>query len=42
MEDIIASPVVKIFAKSKNVDLAKVQGSGKKGRILKDDIFNYL
>jgi pyruvate dehydrogenase E2 component (dihydrolipoamide acetyltransferase) len=38
-----ASPSVRLFARELGVDLSKVtQGSGRKGRILKDDVKNYV
>jgi pyruvate/2-oxoglutarate dehydrogenase complex dihydrolipoamide acyltransferase (E2) component len=30
------------MAKSNKIDLNKITGTGKKGRILKEDIINYL
>jgi pyruvate/2-oxoglutarate dehydrogenase complex dihydrolipoamide acyltransferase (E2) component len=30
------------MAKSNKIDLNKIKGTGKKGRILKEDILNYL
>ncbi|RDV25984.1 dihydrolipoyllysine-residue acetyltransferase [Alteromonas aestuariivivens] len=35
---VIASPAVRRVAREANIDLAQVQGSGKKGRILKADV----
>jgi pyruvate dehydrogenase E2 component (dihydrolipoamide acetyltransferase) len=38
-----ASPSVRLFARELGVDLSKVtQGSGRKGRILKDDVKNFV
>jgi pyruvate dehydrogenase E2 component (dihydrolipoamide acetyltransferase) len=37
-----ASPVVRRFARELGVDLSKVQGSGRKGRILKDDVQQFV
>src|SRR5258706_6499362 len=37
-----ASPGVRRFARELGVDVARVQGSGQKGRILKEDIQNYV
>jgi pyruvate dehydrogenase E2 component (dihydrolipoamide acetyltransferase) len=37
-----ASPSVRRFARELGVDLAKVTGSGPKGRILKDDVQGYV
>ncbi|ESO02627.1 hypothetical protein HELRODRAFT_185005 [Helobdella robusta] len=39
---VIATPAVRHLASVKKVDLYKVTGSGKHGRILKEDIFAYL
>ena len=36
-----ASPSVRAFARQLNVDLAKINGSGRKGRILRDDIAKF-
>lgn len=38
----IASPAVRRLAREKNIDIAMVTGSGKKGRVMKDDIHAYL
>ncbi|RUA12489.1 MAG: pyruvate dehydrogenase complex dihydrolipoamide acetyltransferase [Flavobacteriia bacterium] len=40
-ERIIASPLAKIIAKEKNIDLRNVQGSGENGRIIKRDVENF-
>jgi len=37
-----ASPVVRRFARELGVDLAKVRGSGPKGRVLKEDVQAYV
>ena len=37
-----ASPAVRRFARELGVDLARVKGSGRKGRILKDDVQAYV
>lgn len=37
-----ASPSVRAFARELEVDLAKVQGSGRKGRILREDVTAYF
>src|SRR5690606_36475854 len=34
----IASPAVRRMAREMDIDLSKVEGSGKKGRVLKDDL----
>ncbi|MGB1114412.1 MAG: dihydrolipoamide acetyltransferase family protein, partial [Flavobacteriaceae bacterium] len=39
---VIASPLAKKLAHEKGIDLARVQGSGDHGRIVKRDIDNYL
>ncbi|WP_018921422.1 dihydrolipoamide acetyltransferase family protein [Salsuginibacillus kocurii] len=39
---VIAMPSVRKFAREKNVNISKVTGSGKNGRILKEDIEAYL
>ncbi len=36
------SPVVRKIAKEKNLDLSRIQGSGIKGRITKQDVLSYL
>lgn len=38
----LASPAVRRLAREANIDIALVPGSGKKGRVLKDDIHTYL
>ncbi|MDT0581595.1 MULTISPECIES: dihydrolipoyllysine-residue acetyltransferase [Alteromonadaceae] len=38
----LASPAVRRVAREKNVDLSMVAGSGKKGRVLKEDIEHFL
>jgi len=37
-----ASPVVRKFARELGVDLAKVEGSGRKGRILREDVQGFV
>ncbi len=37
---VLASPAVRRVAREKDIDLTKVEGSGKKGRILKQDVAN--
>ena len=37
---VLASPAVRRVAREKNIDLSTVEGSGKKGRILKSDVLN--
>ncbi|MFZ4450304.1 dihydrolipoamide acetyltransferase family protein [Salibacterium aidingense] len=39
---VIAMPSVRKFAREKGVDIQNVQGSGKNGRILKEDVHSYL
>ncbi len=39
---VLASPVVRYFAKEKKIEIQKVKGSGPNGRIIKEDILNYL
>lgn len=39
---VLALPVVKKYAKEKNVDLSKVKGTGKEGRITKKDVDAFL
>ncbi|WP_026690091.1 dihydrolipoamide acetyltransferase family protein [Alteribacter aurantiacus] len=39
---IIAMPSVRKFAREKGVDIRKVSGSGKNGRVVKEDIESYL
>ncbi|PWA13362.1 branched-chain alpha-keto acid dehydrogenase subunit E2 [Pueribacillus theae] len=39
---VIAMPSVRKFAREKDVDLSKVTGTGKNGRILKEDVENFL
>ncbi len=40
-ESILATPAVRRVAREKNIDLSNVIGTGKDGRILKDDVFAY-
>jgi len=37
---VLASPAVRRVAREKNIDLSTVEGSGKKGRLLKSDVLN--
>lgn len=39
---VIAMPSVRKYAREKSVDLIRIQGSGKNGRILKEDVDNFL
>jgi 2-oxoisovalerate dehydrogenase E2 component (dihydrolipoyl transacylase) len=39
--EILATPAVRRMAKEKNIDLRKVAGTGKHGRILKEDLINF-
>ena len=39
---ILTTPAVRRIAKENNVDLSVVAGSGKDGRILKEDVLNFL
>lgn len=38
----LASPAVRRLAREKNIDIAQVPGSGKKGRVMKDDIHAFV
>ena len=38
---VLASPAVRRLAREMNIDLAKVSGSGKKGRVMKADLADY-
>ncbi|KAJ3221547.1 hypothetical protein HDU81_010568 [Chytriomyces hyalinus] len=40
--DILATPAVRSFAKERSVDLGLVSGTGKEGRITKDDILQFI
>ena len=40
--DILATPAVRKMATEYNLDLSSVQGTGKNGRILKEDIINHV
>ncbi|WP_159714704.1 dihydrolipoyllysine-residue acetyltransferase [Blochmannia endosymbiont of Camponotus nipponensis] len=37
-----ATPLVRHMARTSGIDLSKIKGSGRKGRILKEDIQNYI
>ena len=37
-----ASPAIRLFARELGVDLSKVQGAGRKGRITREDVQNYV
>jgi pyruvate dehydrogenase E2 component (dihydrolipoamide acetyltransferase) len=41
-KDVYAGPGIRRFARELGVDLGKVSGSGRKGRILKTDVQNYV
>lgn len=38
----LSTPAVRAWAREHNVDIKKVRGSGKGGRILKEDIMAYI
>jgi 2-oxoisovalerate dehydrogenase E2 component (dihydrolipoyl transacylase) len=40
-ENVYTTPAVRNLARSHNVDISKVKGTGKKGRITKEDILNF-
>jgi len=40
--DTISSPAVRVLAKKSGIDISKVKASGKGGRVLKEDIIDYL
>lgn len=40
--DIHATPLIRRIAREFGIDLSKIKGSGRKGRILKEDIQNYI
>ena len=40
--EVVAAPAVKKIANENSVDLRLVKGTGKDGRILKEDILNYM
>jgi 2-oxoisovalerate dehydrogenase E2 component (dihydrolipoyl transacylase) len=39
---VFATPAVRRIAKENSVDLSKVQGTGKEGRVLKEDVIRFL
>ena len=39
---VLTTPAVRKMAREHSIDLSKINGSGKQGRILKEDILNYL
>lgn len=39
---VLATPAVRALARQYKIDLSAIQGSGKAGRILKEDIVNYM
>lgn len=39
---LIATPAVRRIIRQNNIDLALVTGTGRDGRVLKDDILNFL
>jgi pyruvate dehydrogenase E2 component (dihydrolipoamide acetyltransferase) len=41
-EHIKASPLAKVLAKEKGIDIAQIPGSGPEGRIIKKDVENYV
>ena len=41
-DKVLATPVVRKMAKDNNVELSLIKGTGKDGRVLKEDILNYL
>jgi len=38
----LATPAVRHIAKSKGVDINSIPGTGKDGRVMKEDILNFL
>lgn len=38
----LATPAVRAIAKANNLDISTVQGSGKSGRVMKEDILRVL
>ncbi len=42
IKDVLSTPAVRFIAKENNVDLTKVRGSGRDGRVVKEDIMAYL
>ena len=41
-DEILASATVTFWARNHGIDLKDVKGTGRKGRILKDDIINFI
>lgn len=41
-EEFLASATVKMLARQHSINLLKVKGTGKKGRILKEDIIHFV
>lgn len=41
-DKVLATPAVRKMASEQNVDLSDVKGSGHNGRVLKEDILNYI
>jgi 2-oxoisovalerate dehydrogenase E2 component (dihydrolipoyl transacylase) len=39
---VLTTPAVRKMAREHSIDLSKISGSGKQGRILKEDILSYL
>lgn len=42
MGDVLAAPAVRKIANEHSIDLHQVKGTGKDGRILKEDVMNYM
>lgn len=38
----LATPAVRAMAKANNIDISTVQGSGKSGRVMKEDMLRVL
>lgn len=41
-EEVLASSTVKLLAKQNNINLQELKGTGRKGRVLKDDIVHFI